>query len=357
MSPPDTGKASGADPRRRLFPAPPPRDFDPAGADADTLHKFGLPPRPDENAQPGLHNLWMSTFGRTLRFVARAQPRLEFTRPPAGARNSSQLPPEMKLAGHLDTSLNWSGAYLTANEGKSFTQVWGQWTVPVPRPPAGALPPISGTIDYQCSAWIGLDGQRIYLNSSLPQIGTAHTVTVPAIGGRTYENYAWTQWWYKDGTDLPDPIQGFPVEHGDTIGCVLTVRNEHSVLLNIVNKSTNPWAFAAVELEAPFVTLPNGHKLQFTITGANAEWIMERPRIPNQAGFYAFPDYGSVNFVHCHAVEALAGGATPVEQVLQSPRYVRMFEARSAPQRTAYISMPYRIDEYSFNVTHGGFEG
>ena len=54
-----------------------------------------------------------------------------------------------------------------------FMQIWGVWTIPgnLKLPPA----PFQGPpgIDYVCSNWIGLDGQRLYLDSSLPQIGTS----------------------------------------------------------------------------------------------------------------------------------------------------------------------------------------
>jgi hypothetical protein len=242
-----------------------------------------------------------------------------------------------------------------------FAQVWGQWTVPTPHPPPGATVPEG----YQCSTWIGLDGQRRYRNSSLPQIGTRQAVTVAADGTQSYMTDAWVQWWDQyDKKSEPVPIHDFPVDHGNIISCVLTVLDEHHVLLNIVNQSTKPPTFTPIKADAP---TPAGSRLPLSISGATAEWIMERPAIPEpdtpdnscqpytSDNLYLLPDYGSMDFVGCYAVEAFEGDVSPVEQTLKTPRFIRMYEVRPNPQRTAYISMPMRIDDTSFRVAYGDF--
>jgi hypothetical protein len=91
---------------------------------------------------------------------------------------------------------------------------------------------------------------------------------------------------------------------------------------------------------------------------------MERPAIPpkdHRSGGHVehdsplrpFPDYGTTNFMSC--VATLDGTGSAVEQTLLSPEFIRMYEIRSNPPRTAYISMPKRIDHTSFNVRYGGF--
>ncbi len=57
--------------RFHAFRLPPhPKSYDPTKVDADRLRKFGIPPRPDKAHQPRLHDLWMTTFGQKLHFVA-----------------------------------------------------------------------------------------------------------------------------------------------------------------------------------------------------------------------------------------------------------------------------------------------
>jgi hypothetical protein len=295
----------------------------------------------------------MKVFGKTLRSVATSAQPAVFG-PRAAALSPAVAPlPSTSPANHIDTSQNWSGGYLMPDGGRSFVQIWGQWTVPVPSPPAHASPPQHGTLEYQCSVWIGLDGNRRYRNSSLPQIGTTQSVTVAPDGSCTFKTVAWTQWWNRGGTSEPVTIPDFPVAHGDVISCVLTVLDEHRVLLNMVNQSTSPPAFAALELDAPFDRTPSGSLLQLSVSGATAEWILERPTILGQTGMYAFPDYGSMNFVECYAVEASAGGTDTAVMKLLNPRFIRMFEICPGSQSTAYISMPARIDETSFNLRYG----
>lgn len=327
-------------------------DFDPRTLDAAARDELGVPPPPDSQDRSGLYERWMSMFGRTLRVVSPSWP------PPAAGPAKPYVPsplrppPIITPANHTEGSSNWSGAYLAAAGGKTFTQIWGQWTVPSPRPPADAKP---GPMTYQCAAWIGLDGIQIYRDASLPQIGTNQELTVAADGTLALKSYALTEWYHRDGESKPTPIDNFPVSPGDSISCVLTVLTPHSVLMNIVNQSTTPPAFAAVRRDAPVVTFPDGSSMQLSIAGATAEWIFERTGIVGTTEKYAFPDYGSVNFTGCHAVDAPPGGGPASGRQLKNPRFIRMYDVYSSPQRTGYVSMPNRIDSTSFNVTYGDF--
>jgi hypothetical protein len=336
------------------FPVPARRVLDVRAATDAELREFGIAPKPDRFLQPLQYKLWTAAFGRRLRFVEFVVPE-ELT---ADYRPFLMSEPIGASATRFISSRNWSGASIDANSGKSFVQVWGQWIVPTPQPPAGAsLPTAGNTIDYQCAAWIGLDGQRLYRNSSLPQIGTVQTVNVASDGTQAFKTEAWTQWWNRgDINSRPLPIEGFPVGHGDVISCVVTVLTEHSVLLNIVNQSTRPFpSVAAVFASAPTVTLAGGGTLVLSISGATAEWIMERPAIPETKLLRPFPNYGETEFSGCFAFEAFQGGAAPIVQGIGAPRFIRLYEVRGFPQRTAYLSMPNRIDDTSFNVTYGDF--
>ena len=230
--------------RFRGFPVPDGL-FDPSTASPALLREYGLPPRPDPNSQPQLRQVWDRGFGAPLRLkefqfdaglVEATTYRLHF-------RQAHELP---FAETRFETSLNWSGAYITANRDRQFLQIWGVWRVPdnLRLPPAPFQGPIG--IDYMCSNWIGLDGQRLYFDSSLPQIGTSSTL--PAGGGPTTAQ-AWTQWWARGNMyAVPVPL-GLGVAPGNQVLSVLTAWDPQTVILVMVNLST--MQAQAVEATAP----------------------------------------------------------------------------------------------------------
>jgi Peptidase A4 family len=328
--------------------------FDPSTASPALLREYGLPPRPDPNSQPLLRQVWDRGFGAPLTLkefqfdgglVEATNYRLHF-------RQADELP---FAETRFETSLNWSGAYIAANRDQQFLQIWGVWRVPenLRLPPASSQGPIG--IDYMCSNWIGLDGQRLYFDSSLPQIGTSSTL--PAGGGPTTAQ-AWTQWWARGNMNtLPVPL-GLAVAPGNQVLSVLTAWDPQTVILVMVNLST--MQAQAVEATAPMVQV-NGTMATPVIAGATAEWIFERPAIPGETELYNFPDYGRSQFEFCVAVEgesvdifSLFGG---LPQDLQGARLIRMFEVLPNPARTAFISMPRKLDNTSVRLRYGGFPG
>jgi hypothetical protein len=101
------------------------------------------------------------------------------------------------------------------------------------------------------------------------------------------------------------------------------------------------------------------------IAGATAEWIVERPAIPRidpprgPLTYYYFPDYGSTEFDCCVAVEgngvdifSLFAGSP---QELQGARRIRMFDVLTDPQRTAFISMPRKLNDTTVGLKYGSF--
>jgi len=198
-----------------------------------------------------------------------------------------------------------------------------------------------------------LDGQRNYLNSSLPQIGTWQAVTLAADGSQSPpETYAWFQWWalhFKD--NRPGRIKGVPIETGDEVVCMVRVWRPSVAVVYIKNLGSNKLAHFRVR--APVV---NGHR--FTISGATAEWIMERPKQLKTPDFFPLADYGSVEVLQCNAVEAHPGAAwvaVGFEEILQGARFIRMYDRLNGPQRTAFISMPKRRSDTAVRISFGGF--
>ncbi len=321
------------------------------------LRKYGLPPRPDLHRQPLLRQAWDEGFGKAIKlqpfvFDPRLVQNTEY-------RLASNRFADLSFAGsQFETSPNWSGAYITANQDRQFLQIWGMWKVPdnLRLPPVPQRGPPD--LPYYCANWIGLDGQRLYFDSSLPQMGT---VSILQADGTTRAE-AWTQWWAReDLNSAPLPI-GLAVTPGDRVLCVLTALDPTTVICAMVNLST--CTAMAVQAVAPSVTLPDGSMVQPNIAGATAEWIVERPKVPHPKpdqppAPYNFPDYGQTEFGLCLAVEGhgvdIFNLFTGLPQQLQGARRIRMFDVLRDPPRTAFISMPRKLDDMSINVKYGGF--
>jgi peptidase A4-like protein len=326
--------------------------FDPATASPALLRKYGLPPKPDPDRQPFLRKTWERGFGAPLmlqEFIF-SRDRVQATIYRLHVRQADHRP---FAETRFETSSNWSGAYIAANRDKRSLQIWGVWTIPanLKLPPA----PFQGPpgIDYLCSNWIGLDGQRRYFDSSLPQIGTVSTLE--ADGTTTAQ--AWTQWWARGNANTAPLPLGLAVAPGNQVLSVLTALDSQTVSFVMVNLSA--MTAMAVQGTAPTVTLADGTQATPDIAGATAEWIVERPAIPGQPTRYNFPDYGQTEFDLCVAIEgddvdifSLFGG---LSQDLRGARFIRMYDRLNGPQRTAFISMPRKLNDTAISVRYGGF--
>jgi hypothetical protein len=347
------GPPNGLAERFTAFPVPQ-ETFDPSKATPEELVRFGLPPQPDAYAQPQLREAWDRAFGQPIQLLPfmlerDLQSLVRFRLQPR------RLQVQRTTRTRFEASSNWSGAYVTANDGRGFVQVWGMWTVPdgLKAPP----PPFEGDpgMDYKVATWIGLDGQRRYFDASLPQIGT--TSILQPDGARRAE--AWVQWWARDELGLQLVVLPLAVEPGQTVLCVVTVLGPQEVACVAVNLSASPVTAQAVSIIPPLAPLPGGGTARPSITGATAEWVVERPRDVNADRFENFPDYGQTRFDFCYAV---AGESPDLGSVfdgtvtgLQGARDIRMFEMLTGPARTEYISMPKKMDNATLRVRYGGF--
>jgi hypothetical protein len=310
----------------------PPADFDPLKAGAAELLKYGFSLEPDPTISPERHASWKRLFSQKLYFVD-----AEFALPPLPAfqRPGRRRQPVLKRRNH-EKSLNWCGAYVTAKEARTFTEIHADWTVPQPDPPTqqGSGAVLDG--DYRSSTWIGFDGQRRYLNSSLPQIGTAQEVVV-VNGQPTRKIYAWVQWWVSDHSSIPVVLSSLLISAGDVITCSMVVMNRTTVRFYIKNQTTGAFV-APFEQSAPLFHPPDGREpVQLEVSGATAQWIMERPAaLTSGHQLFELPNYGKVTFSNCYAVSSSHGTEHP--EGLSGATLINMRATREHPHRSAAIS-------------------
>jgi hypothetical protein len=313
----------------------PPTGFHPLEASQEELKRLGFPKRPDPALQPAEYAFWREMFARSVQFEA-----FDFDVLPVDTTRSrrffSQLP-------RRQSSLNWSGAYITPRDGTVFSSIWGKFQVPTPN-----LPSDGPTGDkYHSSTWIGFDGQRRYYSSTLPQIGTAQNID-PKAGVPTKSFFAWWQWWVRN-----DPAQAFPmtltsptIHAGDLIMCFMQVADDRAGVSFVI---TNLTTSRSVQFfQAAPLTDSGQH---FKVPGATAEWVTERPAEAQDPMPLQLPDYGTVNFHDCGAMAINMDTGAMVERNLSAAKLIDMYVVRQNPEKTVNISIAKPVDSTEF-LTH-----
>lgn len=303
----------------------PPDDFDPSSASDSELIRFGLPTLNAMASNP-MATAFRRAFlrgaaeGRPPRYV----PALAMT---GAAPDASVIPLSAPTAQPAQKSVNWSGGYIVPRDGHSFVSVMAAWTVPAVSVPPGGTEP-----EYRSSTWIGLDGQRSYLDSSLPQIGTKQRCTTGSAA--TAEYGAWFQWWARAQETEEEPLL-LPVDPGDVISAIITVFDATSVICNLKNVTKD------IMLEAFRAFAPGPCR----ISGATAEWIMERPSPPASDGWEAYdlPAYTPFAFTACVAETRVPGNPVLHDRGLEGAGLIRMYEIKANPTRIRTISTARRI--------------
>jgi hypothetical protein len=209
---------------------------------------------------------------------------------------------------------------------------------------------LSGAPPPACSIWVGLDGQRRYINSSLPQIGTRQQFNVG--NNRTY--YGWYQWWVR-GQPSPTMIQTVPISlaEGDLVLCRVQASGPSSAIVSMLKLGVSPqfWWKTITPGASPFTgQLP-------LISGATAEWVVERPTLLGSDELYRLPRFDPVTFEACAAEESLALHLPTRLQTLRGARFIQMFERLDGPQRISMLSKPSYLpanDRDAFRVDYIG---
>jgi hypothetical protein len=337
------------------FPFPPP-DFDPLRASPEELAKYGLPRRPDRERQPELLEAWLRLFQPPLIFVPAE---LETFFPLVQVPRIRQILPNKS---RFSESQNWCGASIVPSGGNQFVLMFGEWTVPKPEePPPAEQGPKGKENQYYCSTWIGFDGNRRYLDSTLPQIGTEQKVTVNDKGKTTSHEYSvWFQWWARNQVKIRrKTLKNITVGEGVSVMAMVWVIDPHHVVMVFRTFAPmNQITILVKRVPQVWLTPAKTAKIRPAISGATAEWILERPETlkPNNAKLELFAKYNPVQFRHCVAGTAPAAGLPTSEETLTGPRFFRLYEVLETPHPfTRLISMPTRISTSSIEIHYGGF--
>ncbi len=258
---------------------------------------------------------------------------------------------------HIETSSNWSGAYITANQDRQFLQIWGTWTIP-DNLQIAACGRCSGPPDipYVCANWIGLDGQRLYLNSSLPtdgdRIDTAagwhdHGAVLDAMVGEWGREFRPGANWARGQSGQPGVVRA------DRLGPADRDRRH--------GQPERPARAIVAKGTSPTVTLPDGSMVQprYCRLNRGVDHGAAARIVDGQTTIYNFPDYGETEFDFCVAVESdhvdIFSLFNGIPQQLQGARRIRMFQMLTDPARTTFISMPRKLNDTAIRVKYGGF--
>lgn len=305
------------------FPLPP-TGFDPETADDDALRRYGLPLVSEMAGNPQA-----SAFRRAFLQRRAGGPPLRFLQ----AMRAAGLPgpgvrASVRLTGPALRSVNWSGGCVTPRDGRSLVSVMGAWTAP-----AVSAPPGGTDAEYRSSTWLGLDGQSRYLDSSLPQIGTLQRwINGPAAGA---EYSAWFQWWSR-GRDEPPFDLTLEVAAGDEIRAIIVALDDTTVLAAMRNVTQDTVTTLLASAPQPC-----------RISGASAQWIMERPSPMGADGWgaYPLPAYAPFSFSQCVAESLAPGRSALLDHPLDDARLIQMYELTPPPARIRTISTAQREDQ------------
>jgi hypothetical protein len=309
-----------------------PEGFDPRVAPQQDLDHYGFPQRPDPALQPSARAFWDKLFEPPVVFDA-----FKFQIVPVFTTSPRRM--FVAQLSRLETSSNWSGAYIMPRDGTIFQSVWGSYQVPTPNQPTG-----EPAGPYASSTWIGIDGQRLYYNSTLPQFGTAQNVDTTS-GAPVRSYFAWWQWWARGvaGAAFPVTITTMTINAGDLIMLFMQVANNRAGVSFVMrNVSTGHVVHFVQGPPSPTSGLP------FGVSGATAEWVMERPALPPNPAPLQLADYGTVDFHDCGATAINPDTGATVDRSISAATLIDMCVVKEGPERTWVNSIAKPINTSAF---------
>jgi hypothetical protein len=157
----------------------------------------------------------------------------------------------------------------------------------------------------------------------------------------------------NDHQSLPVVLSSLPINAGDDVTCSMVVMNRTTVRFYIKNQTTG-YCVAPFEQSAPLFHPPDGRApVQLEVSGATAQWIMERPAaLTGEHQLFELPDYGTVPFSNCYAVSSSLGTERP--EGLRGARFINMRAIRERPHRSAIVSKSERGSVQEFTASYSG---
>lgn len=244
----------------------PPAGFDPITASDEDLQYQGLPPRPNQNAQPKAYATWVKAMHASkTRIVPTLEQTTIFHGPakPARAANptaveSGASTPSGKVSNA--TSSNWSGyvdfSGATSYGSSSYYYLVNHMVIPVAQQAFGAC---TGSWDWG-SEWNGIDG---WGSNDVLQAGIEFDAYCSG-GSKSSYYSAWYEW-YPYGEVR---ISGLPVTAGDDIFVEVWHTSSTQGYAYLVNYNTNQ------SVSIGFTAYPG-----YPLVGNSAEWVTERPSV------------------------------------------------------------------------------
>jgi hypothetical protein len=247
-----------------------PNGFDPLAASSEELGKYGLPQRPDQQADPDGFARWTKGMqGLKYRAAAHIKARPDFNK---NLMLAKQQPAVSATSGNPTQylSYNWTGVANTNtltswDPEKSFVRVESIWNVPAARPPfracANGVLGAVGAPGFLEASWNGIDG---FSNSDVLQGGSLSYADCE----RNTEYIGWVEWYpsypiLEINCDVDVPCV---VNPGDVF-FVITYGSNAATQYVFEEDVTQGWygTFALAYLTGP------------PLVGSSVEEIVERP--------------------------------------------------------------------------------
>lgn len=324
----------------------PDSSFNPLSASREDLEHFGLPslPAADDPLLRKKYLFWQKMYSPPLEFV-----QTEFMLPLGTQYLRSDALRFISTPARVETSRNWSGAYISPRDGRMLVEVYGEWKVPPIKFPDVTLAVVP---ERRSSTWIGLDGQRRYFDSSLPQVGTEQFIATVG-DSEQHTRGCFFQWWLRE-EDPPKPQVPLLVAVSDNDHMMAAIWVMDSTHVRFYLKNQNTGAFLSVwGVESPKADLPSSPPLvNVRISGATAEWVMERPTVWGSDELWELPEYATVNFENCFAVSAPEPGGDERDESLVGARLINMQRVSENPHRMVTISDANWLSEESIETVY-----
>lgn len=229
--------------------------------------------------------------------------------------------------------------------------VQGRWTVP-------DTPTYEGGPGYASSVWLGLDGHDP-ASCVLPQIGTgqlAQTYYIPhpyPVPCPVDVQFAWWQLWLRgDDLHIWHILIPVTVSRSDRVYAQVHAVNSMTLSFYFKNETTN-YAYAAYydlskDTSNPYIR---------PVERRTAEWVVERPMIPDRQGeearpiYIAMADYGEAAFTDCNTV-CVSEDSGLQEFQLQRASMTRMNLWDEVDHPGRLVSQPKRVGDDVISLSY-----